>query len=223
MKRTALKHLRVLSSTWLIGALLTISCLGGRHYRSGEGLTPVYVPSPPPELKTESRPADRMPGHVWIPGYWHWDEADEMWQWIEGSWEIPPYEGVAWQEPQYEDHGDEIWVYRPGYWSTEARLRGTDLPPEKLGAQKSESADNQIPNTEIEDSSAFKSPEEQSETDAKTPPDSKPPQGVDGSKPDTESASPAPDAPEAKSNTDKPQATAVNPKDSPPVAGEAKP
>ncbi len=62
-------------------------------------------PAPQPEAVPE-RPSTR---HVWIPGYWTWQNS--RYAWMAGHWEVPPFTGAVWVAPRY--HGRN---YYRGHW-----------------------------------------------------------------------------------------------------------
>jgi len=72
----------------------------------------VSVRQPPPPPRAEVRPPQPSPTHVWIPGYWIWDNG---WVWIQGRWERPPERAVTWVPGQWVQRSG-VWVWRSGYW-----------------------------------------------------------------------------------------------------------
>jgi hypothetical protein len=75
----------------------------------------VYVSGPPPGPAQAVDARDPQPSevHVWISGHWDWDGSE--WAWADGYWEVPPDDGAAWVEPEYEENEGD-WIYTPGHW-----------------------------------------------------------------------------------------------------------
>jgi hypothetical protein len=74
---------------------------------------PVVVKQAPPASPRESiidRPSVR---HVWVTGYWVWQ--DDKYQWTAGHWEMPPRGMEKWVAPRWEKKGDG-YVFSEGYW-----------------------------------------------------------------------------------------------------------
>jgi len=112
------KQLSLFLAAWFILSVLMTGCVCVVHSTHTEKPSPVYVAGPPPEPKADDdamRPRKPAPGHIWLKGYWAWNEADEDWEWEDGKWEEPPSEDSEWEEPKYEDH-DGDWVFVPGHW-----------------------------------------------------------------------------------------------------------
>jgi hypothetical protein len=66
------------------------------------GKKPYYVKVKPshPTVVVNMGPGP-SPKHVWVDGYWVWRPGPAQYEWVEGSWAVPP--------PQH-----NIWV--PGHW-----------------------------------------------------------------------------------------------------------
>ncbi len=67
-------------------------------------------PPPPQQEVIIERPSPR---HVWIAGYWHWQ--DNRYGWVRGHWMLPPREGVIWVPPRYENRSGRR-VFITGSW-----------------------------------------------------------------------------------------------------------
>ena len=93
---------------------------------------PVYVDAAPPRMRYEVRPPRPSPGHIWIDGYWGWDNGAHVW--IGGEWSTPPQPGYAWVTPRWRRHGHR-WVYAPGYWNHHhgPMYVGADVPGPAYG------------------------------------------------------------------------------------------
>jgi len=48
--------------------------------------------------------------HIWIGGYWGWENDAHVW--IGGEWAEPPQPGYAWEAPRWRRHGHR-WAYSP--------------------------------------------------------------------------------------------------------------
>ena len=88
---------------------------------------PVYVDRAPPHVRFEERPPRPSPGHIWIGGYWGWENDTHVW--IGGEWAEPPQPGYAWEQPRWRRHGHR-WAYAPGYW----RHRGGPVYVDPMGS-----------------------------------------------------------------------------------------
>ena len=69
-----------------------------------EMMAPGSPPPPPPEIIIVAP----SPAHVWIPGYWNWQNR---WIWIPGQWAQPPRPYDDWMEYQWRHH-DNAERYR---------------------------------------------------------------------------------------------------------------
>jgi hypothetical protein len=81
----------------------------------------VYIGSAPPPLRYEERGPLPGPGYVWIEGYW--SPNGRHYQWVQGRWDRPPYEGAYWSHPHY-DHYKEGWQLHEGHWDRENHDNG---------------------------------------------------------------------------------------------------
>jgi hypothetical protein len=57
-------------------------------------MAPGSPPPPPPEIIIVAP----SPMHVWMPGYWNWQNR---WIWIPGQWAQPPRPNPEWMEYQW--------------------------------------------------------------------------------------------------------------------------
>jgi WXXGXW repeat (2 copies) len=74
----------------------------------------VYVPTRPPVLVVESRPAAPSRGHVWIAGYHRWEGG--AYQWTPGRWEQPPHGHSRWVAGRWRHHSQNGWYWTEGHW-----------------------------------------------------------------------------------------------------------
>ena len=80
---------------------------------------------PPPEARTEAKPAARAAGAVWVPGFWNLEGDPKTaphggWEWVPGRLEKPPMPGAYWDEAHWGwNAGWFTWV--PGHWDEPRR------------------------------------------------------------------------------------------------------
>lgn len=75
----------------------------------------VSVRIAPPPLPTYIQPPCPEYGYIWVPGYWAWDDDDEDFYWVPGTWVQPPRLGWLWT-PGWWEYGWNGYVYHEGYW-----------------------------------------------------------------------------------------------------------
>jgi hypothetical protein len=77
---------------------------------------PEYADKAPPE-KIVERPGERAPSPAarWIEGYWDWNKARRDYEWVTGTWRIPPG-GRFWVDG-YWRRQENGWSRVPGFWS----------------------------------------------------------------------------------------------------------
>ncbi len=69
----------------------------------------------PPELPVYEQPICPGEGYIWTPGYWAWDDDDQDYYWVPGTWVLAPEVGYLWT-PGYWGWGGEAYVFHVGYW-----------------------------------------------------------------------------------------------------------
>ena len=75
-----------------------------------EMMTPMTPPSSQQEIIMQAP----SPMHVWMPGYWNWQNR---WIWIPGQWSQPPRPNAEWMEHQWRQHeDDERYRMERGEW-----------------------------------------------------------------------------------------------------------
>jgi len=77
------------------------------------GASTVVVTQAPPAPQTENPGTQPSSAHVWVPGYWTWQNS--QYQWVAGRWAIPPEGNTAWIPPHWEPEGNGYRFYE-GYW-----------------------------------------------------------------------------------------------------------
>jgi hypothetical protein len=85
---------------------------------------------PPPEPRTESKPAAPGPGVVWVPG--HYMPVKGEWRWVRGEWAVPATPISVWIPARW-DEKKQQWA--PGYWQPDAPTPygGEEVSPTKSG------------------------------------------------------------------------------------------
>src|ERR1700758_1164776 len=73
----------------------------------------VSVAIAPPAIPVYEQPYAPGYGYIWTPGYWAY--GDNGYDWVDGAWVMPPYEGALWT-PGYWGWGDGGYFWNPGYW-----------------------------------------------------------------------------------------------------------
>jgi hypothetical protein len=74
-------------------------------------MTPGSPPTPPPPEIFIEAPST---AHVWMPGYWNWQNR---WIWIPGQWAQRPRPNAEWMEHQWRRHEDEgRYLMERGAW-----------------------------------------------------------------------------------------------------------
>lgn len=61
-----------------------------------------------------ARPQQPSADHVWIEGYWTWQ--NNRYEWVPGHWTRPPSRGITWVPPTWERRSDGNYVFTEGYW-----------------------------------------------------------------------------------------------------------
>ena len=76
----------------------------------------VSIGAPPPPRVIRVQPRSPGPGYTYVEGYWY--PVNGRYQWHNGYWSRPPYQGGVWVAPRYEGR-----QYYDGYW------KGENHPP----------------------------------------------------------------------------------------------
>jgi hypothetical protein len=77
-------------------------------------VTSYVVTQAPPAPQPEAVPPRPSSSHVWIAGYWTWQNS--RYAWMAGHWEVPPYTGATWVNPRWEPEGTAFRFYE-GRWN----------------------------------------------------------------------------------------------------------
>ena len=79
----------------------------------GQGTTSYVVIQAPPAPQPEAVPERPSSQHVWIAGYWTWQ--NNGYAWMAGHWELPPSSTAVWVDPRWTPEGGSYRFYE-GYW-----------------------------------------------------------------------------------------------------------
>jgi hypothetical protein len=74
----------------------------------------VVMQAPPAPQPPEAIPAQPTSQHVWVAGYWTWQ--NNRYAWMAGHWELPPHSGATWVNPRWTPEGNAVRFYE-GYWN----------------------------------------------------------------------------------------------------------
>ena len=74
----------------------------------------VVMQAPPAPQPPEAIPAQPSYQHVWVAGYWTWQ--NNRYAWMAGHWEVPPHSGATWVNPRWEPEAGAFRFYE-GYWN----------------------------------------------------------------------------------------------------------
>src|ERR1700752_4884786 len=69
----------------------------------------------PPPLPVYEQPICPGDGYIWTPGYWAWDDGEQDYYWVPGTWVLAPQVGYLWT-PGYWGWGGAAYVFHVGYW-----------------------------------------------------------------------------------------------------------
>jgi len=77
----------------------------------------------PPALPVYEQPLCPGDGYIWTPGYWAWDDVDQDYYWVPGTWVLPPEPDLLWTPPYWGwDNG--AFVFYNGYWAPQVGFYG---------------------------------------------------------------------------------------------------
>ena len=75
----------------------------------------VVMQAPPaPQAAPEAIPDRPTSQHVWLAGYWTWQ--NNRYAWMAGHWEVPPSNGATWVNPRWVPEGGAFRFYE-GHWN----------------------------------------------------------------------------------------------------------
>lgn len=76
----------------------------------------VSVTIAPPPLPVYVQPPCPGYGFIWVPGYWAWDDDDQDYYWVPGTWIEPPRRGYLWTPGWWEYGWGGSYAWHEGYW-----------------------------------------------------------------------------------------------------------
>jgi hypothetical protein len=97
----------------IMGALLGTVVLPGTA--SAQVAVEFSVGFAPPPLPVYDQPVCPGERYIWTPGYWAWDDDDQDYYWVPGTWVEAPEVGYLWT-PGYWGWGGQAYVFHVGYW-----------------------------------------------------------------------------------------------------------
>ena|SRR5579863_3004619 len=77
----------------------------------------------PPEIPVYEQPICPGEGYLWTPGYWGWDDDDQDYYWVPGTWVLAPEPGYLWT-PGYWGWGGGGFFFNEGYWGPQIGFYG---------------------------------------------------------------------------------------------------
>jgi hypothetical protein len=77
----------------------------------------------PPALPVYDQPLCPGEGYIWTPGYWAWEDDDQDYYWVPGTWVLAPEVGYLWTPP-YWAWSDDAFVFYDGYWGPQVGFYG---------------------------------------------------------------------------------------------------
>jgi len=72
----------------------------------------IVVDEAPPPQRVEVIPVRPSPDHVWVSGYWNWDDGHRRHVWVDGRYAVPPRGHREWVRDE--------WVHENGHYRHEA-------------------------------------------------------------------------------------------------------
>src|ERR1035437_4135474 len=69
----------------------------------------------PPEMPSYEQPYCPDPNMMWMPGYWAYDQDQDDYYWVPGSWVSAPYDGALWTPPYWGWYSGQ-YRFHSGYW-----------------------------------------------------------------------------------------------------------
>jgi hypothetical protein len=80
---------------------------------SGASTSYVVLQAPPAPQVPQAIPAQPSAQHVWIEGYWTWQ--NNRYEWMAGHWDVPPFQGARWEKPRVQSEAGAFRFYE-GRW-----------------------------------------------------------------------------------------------------------
>src|ERR1700756_5170189 len=79
-----------------------------------------FAPPPLPVYEQPICPGER---YIWTPGYWAWDDDDQDYYWVPGTWVEAPEVGYLWT-PGYWAWNGNGYIFHDGYWGPHVGFYG---------------------------------------------------------------------------------------------------
>ena len=98
---------------------------GGPAFAPVAGANVIVVRTAPPPPRDEAIPAARR-GHLWTPGFWHWNGERHIW--VKGKY-VRARQGYYWREPAWAQLENGGWRLERGRWE-----RASDGVPNRAEA-----------------------------------------------------------------------------------------
>jgi WXXGXW repeat (2 copies) len=83
----------------------------------------VVVSFGPPALPIYEQPPCPAEGYLWTPGYWAYDNDDNDYYWVPGTWVLAPEVGFLWT-PGFWAWNGTGFVFHDGYWGPQVGFYG---------------------------------------------------------------------------------------------------
>jgi hypothetical protein len=77
----------------------------------------------PPEIPVYEQPICPGDGYIWTPGFWAWDDDDQDYYWVPGTWVLAPEPGFFWT-PGWWGWGGTAFIFHEGYWGPQIGFYG---------------------------------------------------------------------------------------------------
>lgn len=92
--------------------LFLLCCFLIPAYAGGNCYVKVRPTGPTVVVHAGPRPG---PNHVWVDGYWAWNPGPGRYDWVAGSWRIPPGRYTVWV-PGHWKKTRYGWYWVDGHW-----------------------------------------------------------------------------------------------------------
>jgi len=106
------RYIRSISIAFLLLGVFLLASPSESHAQIAVGIS---VSFGPPELPVYEQSICPAEGYIWTPGYWAWDEDDQDYYWVPGTWVVAPEVGFLWT-PGYWAWGGNGFFFHEGYW-----------------------------------------------------------------------------------------------------------
>jgi len=75
----------------------------------------VYITTDPPVRRVEK--FEHRPGHVWVPGAWHWNNGKH--EWMAGH-HVAERKGYRYAPDRWVRHDNDKWTFQRGGWNRDS-------------------------------------------------------------------------------------------------------